>query len=171
MCKWRIANILGYIPNALLLLFTWPKLGDNNTLNNESFSLVKTRLKLWFTVLENSIKSNFVYVLFTAIYTTCTSPIMHRPPKFCVTFVFHFFWVLQPSQEKLKTMLMQFFFLLGWGEGGGGDKVHYGWCAGGVGTFSTYKLTRPSNRTPIVPFCFCSDHFVCICCGLILSLV
>ena len=29
------------------------------------------------------------------------------PPKFCLTFVFHFSWVLQPSQDKLKTMLMQ----------------------------------------------------------------
>ena len=26
--------------------------------------------------------------------------------KFCITFVFHFSWVLQPSHEKLKTMLM-----------------------------------------------------------------
>ena len=25
------------------------------------------------------------------------------PPKFCITFVFHFSWVLQLSQEKLKT--------------------------------------------------------------------
>ena len=41
----------------------------------------------------------------------CTSPIMHLicSPKFCITFVFHFPWVLQPSQEKLKTMLMQNF--------------------------------------------------------------
>ena len=31
------------------------------------------------------------------------------PGKFCITFVFHFSWVLQPSQEKLKTMLMQNF--------------------------------------------------------------
>ena len=47
-------------------------------------------------------------------YATCTSPIMHLicPPEFCTTFVFHFSWVLQPSQEKLKTMLMQNFF---WG--------------------------------------------------------
>lgn len=32
-----------------------------------------------------------------------------RPPKFCITFVFHFAWVLQWSQEKLKTMLMRNF--------------------------------------------------------------
>ena len=30
-------------------------------------------------------------------------------PKFGTTFLFHFSWVLQPSQEKLKTMLMQNF--------------------------------------------------------------
>ena len=37
--------------------------------------------------------------------------IMHLiyPPKFCITFVFHFSWALQPSQEKLKIMLMQNF--------------------------------------------------------------
>ena len=50
----------------------------------------------------------------------CTSPIIHlvclhpSPPyppkqKYCVAFVFNFFWVIQLSQEKLKTMLMQNF--------------------------------------------------------------
>ena len=43
-------------------------------------------------------------------YATCTSPIMHLicpppPPRFCKTFVFHFSWVLQLFQEKLKTIL------------------------------------------------------------------
>ena len=33
----------------------------------------------------------------------------YLPPKFCITFVFHFSWVLQPSQEKLKTLLIQNF--------------------------------------------------------------
>ena len=44
-------------------------------------------------------------------YATCTSPIMHLfcPPKFCITFAFHVYWILQPPQEKLKTMLMQNF--------------------------------------------------------------
>ena len=44
-------------------------------------------------------------------YATYTSPIKHFIclPKFCMTFVFHFSWVLQLSQEKLKTMLMQNF--------------------------------------------------------------
>ena len=46
-----------------------------------------------------------------ASYVTCTSPIMHLicPPKFCITFVLHFLWVLQLSQEKLKTMLIKNF--------------------------------------------------------------
>ena len=41
----------------------------------------------------------------------CTSPIKHLicPPKFCINSVFHFSWVLQPSQGKLKTMLVQNF--------------------------------------------------------------
>ena len=33
-------------------------------------------------------------------------------PKFCITFVFHFSWVLQPSQKKMKAILMQNF----WGQ-------------------------------------------------------
>ena len=39
--------------------------------------------------------------------TRCITP----PPKqkCCITFVFNFFWVLQLSQKKLKTMLMQNF--------------------------------------------------------------
>ena len=49
--------------------------------------------------------------IISAQFATCISPIMHLicPPKICVTFVFHFSWVLQPSEEKLKTMLMQNF--------------------------------------------------------------
>ena len=48
-----------------------------------------------------------MYVRRRLLYATCTSPIMHLicPPKFCITFVFYFSWVLQPSQEKLKTQL------------------------------------------------------------------
>ena len=66
-----------------------------------------------------------------SLYATSTFPKMHlicppSPPqkKFCITFVFHFSWVLQPSQEKLKTMLMQNVL--------GGNKVHYGKCESGV---------------------------------------
>ena len=49
-------------------------------------------------------------------YATSTFPIrplicpppLPSPPK-CITFVFHFSWVLQPSQEESKTMLKQNF--------------------------------------------------------------
>ena len=49
---------------------------------------------------------------------TCTSPIMRIicSPKFCITFAFHFSWVLQPFQEKLKTMLMQYYAILAGGN-------------------------------------------------------
>ena len=53
----------------------------------------------------------FALFWFDPVFATCTSPIMHLicPPKFCITFVFHFSWVLQPSREKLKTTLTQNF--------------------------------------------------------------
>ena len=44
--------------------------------------------------------------------TPCLPPSFPAPPlkqKYCVTSVFNFFWVLQLSQEKLKTILMQNF--------------------------------------------------------------
>ena len=45
--------------------------------------------------------------------TICTSPtctiLLVCPPKFCISFVFNFYWVLQSSQDKLKTMAMQHF--------------------------------------------------------------
>ena len=47
--------------------------------------------------------------------TTCLTPSTPPPPhptpppkqKYCITFVFNVFWVLQLSQEKLETTLMQ----------------------------------------------------------------
>ena len=50
-------------------------------------------------------------------------------PKILHNLVFHFSWVLEPSKEKLKTMLMQSF---GGGRGEGANKVDYGRCASGV---------------------------------------
>ena len=40
-----------------------------------------------------------------SLYISHNTPCL--PPKFCINFVFYFFWVLKPSQEK--TMLMQNF--------------------------------------------------------------
>ena len=45
------------------------------------------------------------------------------PPKFCITIVSHFSWMLQFSQEKSKTMIMQNFKRV--------NKVHYGLCENG----------------------------------------
>ena len=41
-----------------------------------------------------------------------------------MTLVYHFSWILQPSQKKFKTMLIQTF--------GGVNKVHYWKCGNGV---------------------------------------
>ena len=85
------------------------------------FSSISSNLGIWFKK-----KDNFNY---NDQYAICTSPMMHlishflKPAKFCITFVFHFSWVLQPSQEKLKTMFKKIL---------GANKVHYGRCASGV---------------------------------------
>ena len=46
---------------------------------------------------------------FLIMHLICTPPppLPKKKKKFSVTFVFHFSWVLQASQEKLKTMLMR----------------------------------------------------------------
>ena len=69
-------------------------------------------------------------------YATCTSPIMYLicPPKFCITFVLHFSWVLQASREKLKIILMQIFF------GGGGGKGQTRCIMGDVQVAYAYSL-------------------------------
>ena len=62
---------------------------------------------------------------FCSLFAIRTSPITHNlpcliphpppPKKKRVTLVFHFSWVLQPSQEKLKTMPMQNWGQASWG--------------------------------------------------------
>ena len=89
---------------------------------------------------------------------TCTSPIMHLiyprphpppPPKFCIRIVFHFSWVLQPSQEKLKTRHAYAKFC-------GANKVHYGRCASGV-RFLCYI-----SHFPFLFSHFDTSHIICI---------
>ena len=77
--------------------------------------------------------------LLSLLFTVCKSPIMHRvcPQNFCITFVLNFAWVLQSSQEKLKTMATQNF--------GGANKVHYGRCASGE------YYSRKSGKLPTYP--------------------
>ena len=59
---------------------------------------------------KDSLLQSFLYLLI-AIFTIFTSPIIHLVchPNLCITFVIDFSWVLQWSQEKWKTMLMQNF--------------------------------------------------------------
>ena len=75
------------------------------------------------------------------------APYLPPPPppqkkKFFITFVFHFFWVLQPSQEKLKTMLMQ--------NLGGANKEHYGRSASGVRDFMARNCLANGLRAQAV---------------------
>ena len=51
-------------------------------------------------------------------------------PKFCIAIAFDFSWNDWNTQEKLKTMFMQFFFF-GVGGGRGVNKVQYGLCENG----------------------------------------
>ena len=82
-----------------------------------------------------------------SLYATSTFPIMHLIclPKILHNLCFYFSWVLQPSQEKLKTMLMQNF----WGV----NKVHYGKCGSGSGiAFSQAFVTlMPSGLLVLTP--------------------
>ena len=56
---------------------------------------------------------SFAICTFLVYYTPPPPP---APAKVCITFVFNFSWVLQWSQEKLKTILMHIFlFFLGVG--------------------------------------------------------
>ena len=57
-----------------------------------------------------TIKTNNRYNYFKShLHISDNAPYSPPPSKFCVTFDFHFSWVLQPSQEKLKTVLMHNF--------------------------------------------------------------
>ena len=61
--------------------------------------------------------SSMYFRLSWSLFATWTSLIMYLicPSKFCTTFVFHFSWVLQPSQEK-NNAYANFFWR---GRGGG----------------------------------------------------
>ena len=73
--------------------------------------LTSCKISFQYIILKQKLRGAYICVGWgggeLGLYTTSTFPIMHLicPPKFCITFVFHFYWVLQPSQEKLKTML------------------------------------------------------------------
>ena len=64
------------------------------------------------------------------------------PPKFCITAVFNFSWVLQSSQEKSKTIVMQHL-----GGGGGGGKQ--GYIVVCVKMVNSLEHVRESNPGPL----------------------
>ena len=90
-------------------------------------------------------------VLNTHIFIKCCMrhlyiSLMHLicPPKFSITFVFHFSWILHPSQKKLKTVLMQ--------NVGDTFKVHYGRCASGVCLAVFLKTLSPDGPSDETAF-------------------
>ena len=87
------------------------------------------------------------------IFAIWRSPIIHLvcPPKLCITFVFHFSWVLQSSQQKLTTMFMQSVFWGGRGEERGGGKQ--GALLNDSHTFSL-KCSRSLFVSPCPPECY-----------------
>ena len=94
-------------------------------------------------------------------YVTRTSHIMYLicAPTFCITFVFHFSWVLQPSQEKLKTCKV--FFGGGGGAGGRmGGKQGALWeickCSPIFSSSHTFSITcsRSLFVSPCPPECY-----------------
>ena len=73
-----------------------------------------------------------------------------RPPKFCITFVFHFSWLLgitAVSKEIENNAYAKF-----WGA----KKVHYGKCGSGV-------CHNNRNRDPLVNVCHSENYIICIC--------
>ena len=94
------------------------------SLNFVKISLRKKRQhidgkKIWQRLIYNTNLIRHSHISLNAPYL---------PPKILPTFVFHFSWVLQLSQEKLKTMLVQTF-------GVGANEVHYGRRASGLCKF------------------------------------
>ena len=64
----------------------------------------------------------------------------YLPPKFCITAVFHFSWVLKPSQEKLKAKVMQIL--------GGKKGALWGMWKWRILLFSELKNLGPGNLLP-----------------------
>ena len=86
------------------------------------------------------------------------------PPKFCISFVFNFFWDGCNTQEKWKTKVRQKFFLGRLG-GGGANQVHYGRrCGSGVWTFGIRIINIawkawifPSSDSPQIALEWCLE--------------
>jgi len=60
-------------------------------------------------------------------------------PKFCITFVADFSWVLQSSQQKIRAILMYFFL---WGGGGRVKQGEFGRTANGDRAISVTRIYK-----------------------------
>ena len=81
MCKWRIANIsIGIFQMHCYCCSIDQNLETIRPQNSEWFSIVNTRLKLRFAMLENSIK---IYLCVCTVYRhICHMHISHNAPLF-----------------------------------------------------------------------------------------
>ena len=100
--------------------------------------------------LKRLLKLSYVKLINLTVFLSLESPVRHlhishnaphSPPKNLHNFVFHFSWVLQPSQGTLKTMLKY-----NLGGGGGANKVHYGRCASGQYNQERFSLFLINGR-------------------------
>ena len=83
--------------------------------NNDTFKLSN---HFFLSLLHKIMIIRHFHISHNATYLSLPPPIK----KYCITFVFYFFWVSQPSKEKLKTMLMQIRCIMG------NVKVAYDYC-------------------------------------------
>ena len=106
---------------CILLFKNWAQ-GLKTVLSQKLFSYLHSCKKAiaYCILLQNNVHiTKSIYVTVTLhlfwiryFHISHNAPYLPPPPpkkKCCTTFVFHFPWVLQPSQEKLKTMLLQHF--------------------------------------------------------------
>ena len=91
-----------------------PRLGARYALGQDK-RITSSKMIIFFVLSRVPLTLRLLHICYNAPY------LPPLPPKFCITVVFHFSWVLQPSQEKLKKMLMPSFF---GGRGVGAKKVH-----------------------------------------------
>ena len=72
-------------------------------------SVVEARYNLNILSCRRSYNLNMLITTISIRHLHISHNVSYLLPKSCITFVFHFSWVLQPCQEKLKTTLTQNF--------------------------------------------------------------
>ena len=97
---------------------------------------------------------SWLYISFSVIRHSHISHNAPCLPIFCITFVFHFSWLLQPSTEKLRTMLMQNFggkirCIMGNVESANNTKDNFLWVPEKV----NFKFDRNCENADKILFC------------------